>query len=218
MQIYSSNSSLQATQLTCELSDRLLFRDLSFTLNPGEMLYVTGPNGSGKSSLLRLLTGLLQPLRGHVFWCGQAITQCRSRYNDQLIFMGHRLNVNGHLTVKQNIEFITALSGIYPTSLNMALDQVKLTRFENELAHSLSAGQQRRIMLARLITRPAQIWMLDEPTTSLDKESHAWLETQIHQHLKNKGMVVLASHHALVNQHFSGQHLELLGNGQYHFV
>lgn len=199
MHRYSDQATLQTQQISCERSDRLLFSNLSFTLHAGEMLHISGPNGSGKTSLLRILTGLASPQQGHVLWCQQSIVEQRTVYNQQLIYLSHRLNINGQLSVRHNLQFMAALSGVTPDRIEQAIEQLGLRAFVDDAANNLSAGQQRRIALARLMLQTAQVWILDEPSTSLDKNCHAWLEDKINLHLKNNGIIVLAAHQLLAN-------------------
>lgn len=196
-----SQSLLVATGLRCIRGDRELFSDLSLSLRTGELLQVHGANGSGKTTLLRILSGLSLPDAGEVFWQGVSLAENRSRFLQNLHYVGHSTGIKLELSPIENLEFAAALSGeTSRMTLQEALDRVELFGFEREPARTLSAGQRRRIGLARLLISPAKAWILDEPFTALDKSGVRVLEALLHQHLESGGLVVLASH-SPVNLH-----------------
>jgi heme exporter protein A len=185
--------SLQAIGLSCSRDDRLLFEGLNFELTPGRVLLLEGRNGSGKTSLLRILCGFREADAGQVLWCGESIKD--GQYHADMAYVGHLDGIKKELTVLENLTVSLALSrpGLY--SIEQALAKVRLSGYDDALVQSLSAGQKRRLSLARLLITRNHLWILDEPFTSLDKEGIALIETLMTEHCLNGGMIVLTSHH-----------------------
>jgi len=187
--------SLTATKLTYERDEQPIFTNINFTLQAGDILQVAGGNGSGKTTLLRILTGLLQPTQGEITWCGQTITTCRTHYQENLFYLGHKPGVKTDLTPYENLNLTTALTKLkYNISLKEALAQVGLNNYEDSFTYQLSAGQQRRLALAKLLIIAAKIWILDEPFTALDTLGVRLAENFIVNHLEQGGIVILTSH------------------------
>ena len=186
-----SNNALIARQLSCVRGDRTIFEDVNLTLSPGELSLILGQNGCGKSTLLRLFAGLLSPTTGVVTW-----PDCTTKGRDKLHYIGHVGGNRGMLTAAENLALHQRLSNtpVDPQSINAALDTVGLKANSKLLCNQLSAGQQRRIALARLILIPAKVWILDEPTTALDRKTSQLFRQWIEDHLHNGGMVVMATH------------------------
>jgi heme exporter protein A len=206
----SSQNLLNARNLRCIRGDRELFGDLSLSVTTGEVLQVHGANGSGKTSLLRILCGLSQPQAGDITWRGISINKDRSVFLRELLYLGHSTGIKLELSPLENLVFSAGLSGRKPNMpLNDALEQVALFGFEHESARTLSAGQRRRIGLARLLISPARLWVLDEPFTALDAAGILILEVMLHRHLKAGGAAVLASHSPvnLHERHITALHL-----------
>jgi heme exporter protein A len=187
---------LTAHRLACVRDDRPLFRELSFGVAEGEVLQVDGRNGSGKTSLLRILCGLANPAEGEVRWRGQPLARVRSDYWLDLAYLGHAHGVKLELTPIENLRLARALKRPDPqVSIENALERVGLLGFEDVPARSLSAGQCRRVALARLLTTQARVWILDEPLTAIDRRGVADLEALIVAHARAGGIVVLTTHH-----------------------
>jgi heme exporter protein A len=193
----NSSPLLSAKNLTCIREDRLLFDELSFDINAGDIVQVEGPNGSGKTSLLRILSGLSQPYDGKVFYRNQSIESCREEFHLNLLYCGHLAGIKGEMTAQENLAFNIALHGDNPYNQLHSLTKVNLNGFEDSLASHLSAGQHRRIALARLYQSVAPIWILDEPFTAIDKQGVADLEQLLLQHAQRGGCVVLTTHQDL---------------------
>jgi heme exporter protein A len=187
---------LQARALNCVRGERQLFSGLDLQVFSGECLHVRGANGVGKTSLLRLLTGLAKPDSGEIFWNHQAITKESAQYHRELLFLGHRDALKEDLTALENIEMYAAIDEL-ALSQEQALSS--LWRFglrgrEYLPVNCLSAGQKRRILMARMATRQAKLWILDEPFNALDKNAVHALQKLITEHLEYGGLVVLTSH------------------------
>lgn len=191
---------LQTVALACERDWRMLFENLELRVHPGEMLQVVGPNGSGKTSLLRLLTGLMQPSTGEILLQGKTLASQREVLARNLLWIGHAAGIKGLLTAEENLRWLCALQCPVPReAIWQALAAVGLRGFEDVPCHTLSAGQQRRVALARLHLEAPPLWILDEPFTALDKHAVAELEAHLARHCEQGGMVVLTTHHQLAH-------------------
>lgn len=184
---------LQGSGLSCIRDDRVLFEDLDFALQAGQVLLLEGKNGSGKTSLLRILCGFREPDAGQVFWCNEAIND--SRYYADMAYVGHLDGVKKELTVLENLKVALALGQTGAYSIQQALAKVHLAGYDDVLVQALSAGQKRRLSLARLLITHNTLWILDEPFTSLDKQGIALIESLMTEHCVGGGMIVLTSHH-----------------------
>ncbi|MBD1554198.1 cytochrome c biogenesis heme-transporting ATPase CcmA [Pseudomonas typographi] len=196
------NPYLQASALACERDGRLLFEHLALSLGAGDMLQVSGPNGAGKTSLLRVLAGLMAPTAGHV------------RCTAKPLWVGHAAGIQERLSAEENLAWLCALHATAPGKVPatapategraayrapiwQALAEVGLRGFEDVPCHSLSAGQKRRVALARLYLPAPRLWVLDEPFTALDIQAVAQLEAHLAAHCEQGGAVVLTTHHLL---------------------
>ena len=190
---------LSAHGLSCVRGERRLFARLNLAVCAGQWLHVRGENGAGKTSLLRLLAGLAQPAEGAVHWCGQSIHDADSAYRPNLLFFGHHGALKEDLSALENLSFAAAIdgAGLAEQQALAALYRMGLRGREDLPIRVLSAGQKRRVMLARLATRGAQLWVLDEPFTALDTVAVDLLATLIGEHLAQGGMAVLTSHQAI---------------------
>jgi heme exporter protein A len=187
------NCLLQGVDLSCIRDDRVLFEELVFELNPGQVLLLEGKNGSGKTSLLRILCGFREPDTGQVIWCGDAIND--SQYYADMAYVGHLDGVKKELTVLENLKVSLALGRPGHYSIQQALNKVHLVNYDDVLVQALSAGQKRRLSLARLLITQNIVWILDEPFTSLDKQGIMLIESLMSEHCAKGGMIVLTSHH-----------------------
>jgi heme exporter protein A len=182
---------LQAEDLAAFRGEVLVFRDLSFAVPAGGALLLAGPNGAGKSTLLRLLAGLLPPAAGRVLWNHQDALADLSAHAARVAFLGHRDAVKPGLTVAENMRFAARLGGFDAAA---ALAAMALDGLAALPARMLSAGQSRRLALARVVMSPAPLWLLDEPTLGLDTASVARLGTLLAAHRRRGGVIVAATH------------------------
>jgi len=182
--------------LQCRRGGRDVFAGLSFVLPPGGALVLTGPNGSGKSSLLRLMAGLLRPAAGDLLWGGRSIATAPEAHAGRLHYLGHLDAVKPVLSVAENLSFWAALRG-GTAAPEAALEAFALTELAALPGRLLSAGQRRRLALARLIAAPAELWLLDEPSVGLDHASVGRLAAAIADHRAGGGRVAVATHTAL---------------------
>jgi len=188
---------LSANALTCIREDRILFEELDLSVHSGDIVQVEGPNGSGKTSLLRILAGLSQPYDGSVLFQEQSISEHTDTFHQNLLYLGHLPGVKGEMTAQENLEFNLALHGNDAATAEKTLEKVNLLGFEDALASHLSAGQHRRISLARLWQSSAPIWILDEPFTAIDKRGVSELEQLFLAHAERGGCVILTTHQDL---------------------
>jgi len=188
---------LSANALTCIREDRILFETLNLSVCCGDIVQVEGPNGSGKTSLLRILAGLSQPYDGTVLFKEQNIVEQADVFHQNLLYLGHLPGVKGEMTAQENLEFNLALHGNDVSTAEETLEKVNLLGFEDALASHLSAGQHRRISLARLWQSSAPIWILDEPFTAIDKRGVNELEQLFLAHAERGGCVILTTHQDL---------------------
>ncbi len=185
---------LQADGVAAFRGERLVFRDLSFAVSAGGALVLSGPNGSGKSTLLRLLAGLLPMAAGTVRWNGQDALTDLPLHAGRLVYVGHKDAVKPGLTVTENLKLAALIGG---GSIAAALTAMGLAELADMPARMLSAGQQRRLALARLALGSAPLWLLDEPTLGLDARSVMLLADLVVSHRGRGGLVVAATHLAL---------------------
>jgi heme exporter protein A len=202
---------LLAEQLHLWRGDLHVLRGLSFALDAGRCLQVTGPNGAGKTSLLRALCGLLPLEGGTVRWRG---VDCRAdalSFQRELAYLGHHNALKGDLTAHENLEFAVGMrralsSGVIEQHLRRISFPVQA---DHRLARQMSAGQQRRVALARVLLQQCPLWILDEPTSNLDVSGQQLFGELLRAHLDGGGVAVVATHQPLSLQHAQLQQLEL---------
>jgi heme exporter protein A len=187
---------LEARELTCVRGERQLFSGLNLVVSAGECLHVRGENGVGKTSLLRLLTGLSKPESGEVLWNGLVISKEPAHFHRDLLFLGHRDALKEDLTALENLQLYAAFDDIQlPEDKALAaLWRFGLRGREHLPVNCLSAGQKRRVLMARMLTRQAKLWILDEPFNALDIQAVQALQELVAEHLEQGGLVVLTSH------------------------
>lgn len=189
---------LDAIQLQCIRDDRVLFSELDFHIDAGEVLQIDGANGSGKTSLLRILCGLSFPTEGEVHWQHRSIHRHRTEYLTHIDYLGHLHGIKVELTPLENLRVAQSLSNSDPSySRHAALEFVGLRGFEDVPCHTLSAGQRRRVALARLRLSQASFWVMDEPFTALDKHGIEIVQGLITEHAQRGGLTALTTHQAV---------------------
>jgi heme exporter protein A len=182
---------LEAEALAAFRGERLVFRDLSFRVPAGGALVLAGPNGSGKSTLLRVLAGLGRAEAGRLLWAGEDALADRTAHAARVAYVGHLDAVKPGLTVTENLRFAARLAG---GAIGDALRAFALEGLAELPARMLSAGQKRRLALARLVLSAAPLWLLDEPTLGLDVASVERFGAVLAAHLAGGGMVIAATH------------------------
>ncbi len=187
-------SLFQGRSLTCNRGGRTVFANLDFAVSAGETLVMRGPNGSGKSSLLRLMAGLSRPEAGEISWDGEAVSEDPEAHGARLHYVGHLDAVKPALTVAENLSVWAGLRAADQSGVERALARFGLDRLAEIPARLLSAGQRRRLALARIEATPAPLWLLDEPTIALDVTAVAALESAIAEHCHGGGIAVVSSH------------------------
>ncbi|MFA9460130.1 cytochrome c biogenesis heme-transporting ATPase CcmA [Thiohalorhabdus sp. Cl-TMA] len=186
---------LEAVDLTCVRRDRVLFEGFNLRLGPGELIQVEGANGSGKTSLLRILCLLALPAEGNVRWNGADVEEVRPEFLEALTYIGHAHGVKADLTPLENLRVASALGTARPAmDPDEALHRIGLEGFEDKPVRELSAGQTRRVALARLLVHPTRLWILDEPFNALDRKGKAYVERMLREHCENGGMALITTH------------------------
>jgi heme exporter protein A len=193
----ASDDALIGEALACRRGGRLVFAGLDFSLYKGGALVLTGSNGSGKSSLLRLLATLLAPVEGRLLWEGAPVAADPPRYRAAIDYAGHLDAIKPALTVGETLRFWAALRGAVDPPIEAALDRFGLGAVADWPCRVLSAGQRRRLALARLVAAPSPIWLLDEPTAALDSDGEIRLMAAIAEHRAGGGRIAVATHQHL---------------------
>lgn len=188
---------LQIKSLSCSRGRLIIFRDLSLELNSGDALMIVGANGSGKSSLLRIISGLLSYKAGTINWNGLNIADNLDEYRSNLCYIGHLDSIKQELTVAENFDYWRAICGVDNYNNSHFYDPFKIFNFLDKPARYLSVGQKRRLALSRLFLGNSKLWLLDEPTTALDREGQSILLDCIGNHRQNGGIVIIATHHEI---------------------
>ena len=194
---------LEVKDLYCERDDKVLFENLSFQLQQGQILHLGGSNGSGKTSLLRILCGLYHDFEGQIEYFGQRLADELENYHSSLLYFGHQVSVKLGLTALENLTWYARIPPqLDPSLISKALSEVGLEGYEQVLCQNLSAGQRRRVNLARLYMLKSSaidnsLWILDEPFTAIDKQGVQELEQHISAFAASGGTVILTTHQQL---------------------
>ena len=191
---------LSAHELSVVKSDRLLFDKVNFSVEPAGLVYVKGPNGAGKTSLLRVLSGLVEPEQGEVRFADQKLAKVREQFHHSLVYFGHKLGLNLRLSAIENLHFWCQQQqqACDIEQLYAVLGQLQLVGLEDVPVGQLSAGQQRRVALSRLwLKSSARLWILDEPFTALDQQGIQLLSAKLGAFLAAQGSVIMTSHQEL---------------------
>lgn len=199
---------LKLHKVTCERDERILFADLSADIGAGEIVQITGDNGAGKTTLLRCICGLSSNYEGEIRW-GSGTNRCYD-FLSSLLYLGHTPGLNTSLTAMENLRWFFGLNGFQSSTtpgskqppvsedtIRNALEMTGMQGYEDLQCRYMSAGQQRRVALARLYCSQAPLWVLDEPFTAIDKHGVAALEARFEAHCAAGGSIILTSHQAL---------------------
>ncbi|NJO13304.1 MAG: cytochrome c biogenesis heme-transporting ATPase CcmA [Gammaproteobacteria bacterium] len=189
---------LAATNLHLWRGDRHVLRGVSLGIRSGEALHVWGPNGAGKTSLLRVICGLLHAEEGEVTWNALPIQQEESRYLEYLSYLAHDTALKGDLTALENLQFSVGLRrDVEPAELRAMLEDLEVEHCADLPCRVLSAGQKRRVALARVLLSRSAFWVLDEPFTNLDAASSERVSRALGEHLARGGLALIAAHQGL---------------------
>ncbi len=206
----STQPQLEARAVHLWRGEKHLLRGVSFALYSGELLQVVGPNGVGKTSLLRSVAGLLPVEAGEFFWKGQQLPGASDDYHRELAYLAHVNGLKPDLTALENLRYAVSIRRDVTTE--ELRDTLRLLRIEScsDLpVRALSAGQKRRVALARVILTRAPLWILDEPITNLDKAGIELIEARIADHMRDGGMILTAAHQLLLQGEPGVRTLEL---------
>ncbi|NOQ82143.1 MAG: cytochrome c biogenesis heme-transporting ATPase CcmA [Methylophaga sp.] len=199
--------SIEVKNLSCFRNDRLLFSEINFSVSSGEVLLVEGLNGSGKTTLLKMLCGLRSHDEGIIHFNRQTITKLGGDYTDKLSYLGHKNGNKADLTVRENLTFSSKLND--DSDFHEIIKRVGLVKESDRLSVQLSAGQNRRLAIARLLVSQHPLWILDEPFTALDSNGIAMMKELMGAHIQQGGLVILTSHHNFELEPFTVLRLQL---------
>jgi len=189
----TTGNTLSWESLALWRGDRCLQVNLQGSLTTGQAITLRGPNGCGKTTLIRTLCGLSETTEGDVLWNGNAIRSQRSVFYAALAYGGHRAGLKDDLTARENLRFAARMAGSNG-ELDTLIPALALTACADLPVGSLSAGQRRRVTLARVLGSGKPLWVLDEPFTNLDKAGRGWLAGRFNSHLQDGGMLLVAAH------------------------
>ena len=185
---------LSADNLTLIRGERCLFEDLSFALDSGGLLILEGRNGCGKTSLIRAISGMLSLEEGTIYWDDVPVDKQRQTFHGNLVWLAHRTGLKGDLTLVENLGFERSLRAHSNRDPEEVYERLGIARLKKLVLRSLSAGQQRRVSLARMLLADVPLWFMDEPFTNLDREGRALVMELVEEHCSKGGMCVMAAH------------------------
>lgn len=205
---YLFTAKLEVKALSCLRNEQVLFNDLNLALETKDVLFLEGENGSGKTSLLRIICGFRLADEGEVTWGNQSISSV-PEYFENISYVGHKNGIKDELTVEENLNLMRSMATASDIKTEAVLKQIGLFKKADVLSRQLSAGQKRKLALARLMMTNNSFWVLDEPFTSLDVASVRFFENLIKEHISRGGMLILTSHHEIDLSGLSVKHFNL---------
>ncbi len=191
---YTYTGKLEVKNLACWRNEQLLFNDVCLSLSPQNVLFLEGQNGSGKTSLLRILCGFRLADEGEINWNNESVTSV-PEYFQNISYVGHKNGIKDELTVEENLNLMRSMATADEIKTDDVLKRIGLFKKADVLSRQLSAGQKRKLALARLMMTNNSFWILDEPFTSLDTASVRFFESLIQKHISRGGLLILTSHH-----------------------
>ena len=207
MSIYSFNNLESVRQ------NKILFQDLNITIKDGGLLQINGANGSGKSSLLQICTGLIEPTSGEIRWNKKNIRNFRYEFQNNILYIGHTNGIKSILTIEENMKIMNALAGKKSViDYSIILEEIGMPNMNEIFIHNLSAGQKRRVGLARLFMSHSKLWFLDEPFNALDKQGKKIIEKIIISHCNKGGIVFFTTHQKIEIDNYPLQNINLGNN------
>ena len=178
--------------------DRHVLKGVSLRVAPRQLLHISGPNGTGKTTLLRVVCGLLRPEQGQVSWRGKSISSIRPEYQAALAYASHEPALKADLTALENLRFAVGLKRrVEMDQLRASLEQTGVAGCADLPARVLSAGQRRRVAMARVLAMGASLWLLDEPFTNLDTAGAELMSDLLRAHIEGGGAALVTAHHTL---------------------
>jgi heme exporter protein A len=193
-----TSEGLKAEKVHVWRGDRHVLQGVSAEVCPGELLHIVGPNGAGKTTLLRVISGLLRPEQGQVTWLGQSIVHFRTEYQAAIAYASHEPALKGDLTALENLRFAVGLKRrITLEELRAALERTGVAACADLPARVLSAGQRRRVTLARVLAMSASVWLLDEPYANLDVAGSELVSGLLQAHIEGGGLALVVAHRDL---------------------
>jgi heme exporter protein A len=194
----SSAAGLTVERVHVWRGERHVLKGVSMRLQSGELLHISGPNGTGKTTLLRVVCGLLRPEQGTVSWLGRSIVSVREQYQAALAYASHEPALKGDLTALENLRFAVGLKRrVTAAELHSSLERTGVAGCADLPARVLSAGQRRRVAMARVLAMSASLWLLDEPFTNLDAAGTDLMSRLLRSHVEGGGSALVVAHHDL---------------------
>lgn len=190
--------SFEVRNVSVQRGPRVLIEGFDLSVRAGQAVHLIGPNGCGKTSLMRVMAGLVAPLEGELLWCGRPVHRVLAAFQQNMAWLGHHAGLKGDLTLLENLHLDNALRrGCSSARVEAVLEQLNLAGRRSVLARGLSAGQRRRLALARVLLSDAPLWLLDEPLTNLDTEGRSLVLDLMSQHVATGGSCIFAAHQSV---------------------